>query len=59
MTTEKAYDELTALWAEFETNHEVYTAKGNKAAGARARKALGEIKKLVTPYKQASVEEGK
>ena len=30
-------------------------ASGNKAAGSRARKALGEIKKLVTDYRKASV----
>ena len=40
-------------------NHEIYVEKGNKSAGARARKALGEIKKLVTPYKKTSVEESK
>jgi hypothetical protein len=28
---------------------------GNKAAGGRARKAVGEIKKLVTDYRKASV----
>ena len=33
--------------------------KGNKAAGGRARKAIGEIKKLVTSYRQASVSESK
>jgi len=36
--------------------HEKYLEKGNKSAEADARKALGEIKKLVTPYRQASVE---
>ena len=30
-----------------------------KAAKGRARKALGEIKKLVTDYRKASVTEGK
>ena len=33
--------------------------KGVKAAGGRARKSLGEIKKLVTSYRQASVSESK
>ena len=28
---------------------------GNKAAGRRARKAIGEVKKLITEYKRASV----
>ena len=31
------------------------TAGGNKAAGSRARKAIGEVKKLVTDYRKASV----
>ena len=43
----------------FEENHEVYSDKGNKAAGGRARKAIGEIKKLVTEYRKASVAESK
>ena len=44
---------------EFESNHKVNAEKGNKAAGGRARKAIGEIKKLVTEYRKASVEESK
>ena len=38
----------------FRENHES-AASGNKAAGRRARKAIGNIKKLATPYKQASM----
>ena len=30
-----------------------------KASQARARKAAGEIKKLITPYKKANMDEGK
>ena len=41
-------------FAEFEDNHEK-NMNGNKAAGSRARKAIGEIKKLVTDYRKASV----
>jgi len=33
--------------------------KTTKASQARARKAAGAIKKLVTPYKKASVEESR
>ena len=33
--------------------------KQNKAAAGRARKAINELKKIVTDYKKASVEEGK
>jgi len=39
-----------------EERHATYLEKGNKSAEADVRKALGEIKKLVTPYRQASVE---
>lgn len=48
--------EIEALWKEFESNHAVFAEKGNKAAAARARKAINELKKHVTAYKQASVE---
>ena len=41
---------------ELRSNHEA-AANGNKAAGRRARKAAGEIKKLATPYKQASIKD--
>ena len=34
-------------------------SKTTKASQARARKAAGEIKKLITPYKKASVEESR
>ena len=44
MSTDKLYNDIE---------------KGNKAAGGRARKAIGEIKKLVTDYRKASVSESK
>ena len=44
---------------EYEKNHHVHAEKGNKAAGGRARKHIGEIKKLVTEYRKASVSESK
>jgi len=37
-------------------NHAIYEEKGNKAAAARARKAINEMKKHVTAYKKASVD---
>ena len=40
-------------------NHRKFEEKGVKAAGGRARKSLGEIKKLVTSYRQTSVSESK
>ena len=46
-------------WDAFEADHNKFVEKGNKAAGGRARKAIGEIKKLVTEYRKASVAESK
>ncbi|WP_116788553.1 histone H1 [Flavobacterium psychrotrophum] len=34
-------------------------AQGNKAAGARARKATLELEKLFKEYRKVSIEEGK
>ena len=50
---------MNNLWEEFQENHRTFTEKGNKAAGGRARKAVGEVKKLVTDYRKASVTESK
>ena len=47
-------EQIKGHFAEFEDNHEK-KMNGNKAAGSRARKAVGEIKKLVTDYRKASV----
>lgn len=55
MSTTEIYAELSKLWAEFDAAHNG-TKKRNRAD---ARKALGEMKKLITPYRQASVEEAK
>ena len=58
-TTNELYETLNNLWEEFQENHRTFTEKGNKSAGTRARKAVGEIKKLVTDYRKASVTESK
>ena len=58
-TSKELFNQLSDLWDDFESNHKVNAEKGNKAAGGRARKAIGEIKKLVTEYRKASVEESK
>jgi hypothetical protein len=52
---QEIFEKLKELWEEFEKNHNATT----KVSDARARKALGELKKLVTPYRAASTEEGK
>ena len=57
--TNTLYETMNNLWEEFQTNHRTFTDKGNKAAGGRARKAVGEVKKLVTDYRKASVTESK
>jgi len=59
MSTTTLYDTLNNLWTEFQENHTKYAEKGNKAAATRARKAIGEIKKLVTNYRKESVLESK
>jgi hypothetical protein len=59
MSTTTLYDTLNNLWTEFQENHTKYADKGNKAAATRARKAIGEIKKLVTNYRKESVLESK
>lgn len=52
-------NEMETLWKDFSENHAIYEEKGNKAAAARARKAINELKKHVTGYKKASVEQVK
>ena len=53
------YSQLNDLFTDFSTNHQTNLNTGNKAAGTRARKAIGEVKKLVTEYRKASVDENK
>jgi len=57
--TTKLYDTLNNLWEDFQENHRKFSDKHNKAAAQRARKSLGEIKKLVTGYRKSSVAESK
>ena len=57
--TTELFNNMQELWNTLEENHTIFSDKGNKAAGGRARKAIGEIKKLVTGYRQASVTESK
>ena len=49
------YEQMKELWSAFEENHAKHSEKGNKAAGGRTRKAIGEIKKMVTEYRKASI----
>jgi hypothetical protein len=55
MTKQELYEQIAELFNQFTAGH---NSKFKKGAGD-ARKALGAIKKLVTPYNKASVSEGK
>lgn len=54
-TSQELFEQIKELFEEFEENHNQTT----KVAATRARKSIGEIKKLVTDYRKASVEENK
>jgi hypothetical protein len=49
------FNQMKNLFEEFEKEHNGTT----KAAKSRARKAIGELKKLVTEYRKESVSEEK
>jgi len=55
MNTIEIFEKIEALYETFKAEH----AGKSKAAHGRARKALGEIKKLVTEYRKASIDEDK
>ena len=55
MESKEIYTQMATLWAKFSEEHD----KTSKAAHGRARKHLGEMKKLVTEYRKASIAEGK
>jgi uncharacterized protein YeaO (DUF488 family) len=59
MNLEELYVQIVEQFNTFQSKHEKFIEKGNKSAEADARKALGELKKLITPYRQESVEESK
>jgi len=48
-------EKINAEIAEFQANAEAQIAKGNKAAGARARKAALELMKDLKEFRKASV----
>lgn len=52
-------EKINAEIAEFQANAEAQVVKGNKAAGARARKAALELMKDLKEFRKASVEESK
>ena len=52
---EEIFQKLKQLWETFEVEHN----KTTKVSQKNARTAIGDLKKLVTDYRQASVEETK
>ena len=55
MESNEVYLKLAELWTEFSIEH----SETSKAAHGRARKALTEIKKLISVYKKSSIAEDK
>jgi hypothetical protein len=53
--TEETFNEMEKMWEDFKTNHHSDTKISNK----RARKNIGELKKVITEYRKASVQEEK
>jgi len=58
-TSKELFEQMEQLWLEFSDNHSKFIDKGNKAAATRARKSIGDLKKLVTEYRKESVAESK
>lgn len=52
-------EKINAEIVEFQTNAEAQVVKGNKAAGARARKAALALMKDLKEFRKASIEAGK
>ena len=55
MSKQEVFEQIDALYETFKAENDGTT----KASQQRARKAIGEIKKLVTEYRKASVAESK
>jgi hypothetical protein len=55
----KLVEQIKANIAEFEANAEAQVVKGNKAAGARARKAALALMKDLKEFRKVSVEAAK
>lgn len=52
-------EKIEGIMADFTKNAEDQVNKGNKAAGARARKAALELMKELKEFRKVSVEESK
>jgi len=54
-TKQELFEQIDSLYQTFVDEHNGTT----KASQQRARKNIGEVKKLITDYRKASVEESK
>jgi hypothetical protein len=52
---QELFEQMTQLWETFVVEHN----KTTKVSQKNARTAIGDLKKLVTDYRQSSVEETK
>ncbi len=52
-------DQIKAEYAAFVVNADAQVEKGNKAAGARARKAALNLMKMMKDFRKVSVESSK
>ena len=55
MSKQELFEQMEGYWTRFVEQHNGTTKKSQ----AEARKAIGELKKLVTDYRKVSVEEAK
>jgi len=59
MSSIEIFEKLQENWNVFSENHDRFNKKQVKAAGVRARKSIGEIKKLASQYRTACLAESK
>jgi hypothetical protein len=59
MSSIEIFEKIEESWSVFHENHARFNDKNVKAAGVRARKAIGEIKKLASQYRTACLTESK
>ena len=54
-TSQELFEQMKTLFDQFELEHNA----SSKAAKTRARKSIGELKKLITDHRKFSVDESK
>ena len=55
MNSQELFDQMKALWGSFEENHNGHT----KVSKNRARKAITNLRGLITEYRKTSIAESK